>query len=305
MKVAVTGGAGFIGSHLAEELMDQHDVTVIDNLSTGNRGEVPGDVEFHELDLNHTEELVSILEDVDRVYHLAANADVKIQNEDRDTDIEDGFLATRNLLEAMHRTDTEELIFTSSSTVYGEDVEVPTPESYGPLEPISLYGSCKLGAEALISTYCNSFSIKATILRLANIIGGRSRKGVTYDFVKKLEKDGSVLEVLGNGEQKKSYLHIDDCIDAIVDCAESRESDLEIYNIGNSDSVSVTRIAETVIDEFGSDSEISYTGGEKGWTGDVPEMLLDISKIKGEKNWEPSMNSEEAVRKTAREIINS
>lgn len=306
MNVAVTGGAGFIGSKLAERLLDEgREVIVIDNLSSGRKKNIPDDAEFHKIDLNNSEEIEKVLEDVERVYHLAANSDVQVQNDNRRKDIDEGFLATRNLLEAMKNSDVNDIVFTSSSTVYGEDVEIPTPEDYGPMEPISLYGATKLSAESLISAYCHSFGFKAIVLRLANIIGGKSPKGVTYDFVKKLENDSSELEVLGNGKQKKSYIHVDDCIDAILQTSRNRENIFEVYNVGNRDSVSVTRIAEVVIDEFGSDSEIHYTGGEKGWAGDVPVMLLDISKIREQVGWEPSMNSEEAVRRTAREVINS
>jgi UDP-glucose 4-epimerase len=304
MTVVVTGGAGFIGSTLVKKLVDEgRDVVVIDNLSSGSQDNIPDEADFYNINLNSTKEVEKVLENVDRVYHLAANADVKVQNEDRDKDINEGIIATRSLLEAMYSAGVKDLVFTSSSTVYGEDVEVPTPETYGVMEPISLYGSAKLSAEAIISAYSHSFGFESSVLRLANIIGGRSEKSVTYDFVKKLEDDSSELEVLGNGKQKKSYIHVDDCVNAIVTAARNREDSYEVYNVGNEDSVSVTNIAEAVIDEYSSDTEIYYTGGEKGWTGDVPVMLLDIEKIKEELDWSPSMNSEEAVRKNAREVI--
>jgi UDP-glucose 4-epimerase len=304
MTVVVTGGAGFIGSTLAKKLVDEgRDVVVIDNLSSGSQDNIPDEADFYNINLNSTKEVEKVLENVDRVYHLAANADVKVQNEDRDKDINEGIIATRSLLEAMYSAGVKDLVFTSSSTVYGEDVEVPTPETYGVMEPISLYGSAKLSAEAIISAYSHSFGFESSVLRLANIIGGRSEKSVTYDFVKKLKDDSSELEVLGNGKQKKSYIHVDDCVNAIVTAARNREDSYEVYNVGNEDSVSVTNIAEAVIDEYNSDTEIHYTGGKKGWTGDVPVMLLDIEKIKEKLDWSPSMNSEEAVRKTAREVI--
>jgi UDP-glucose 4-epimerase len=304
MTVVVTGGAGFIGSTLVKKLVDEgRDVVVIDNLSSGSQDNIPDEADFYNINLNSTKEVEKVLENVDRVYHLAANADVKVQNEDRDKDINEGIIATRSLLEAMYSAGVKDLVFTSSSTVYGEDVEVPTPETYGVMEPISLYGSAKLSAEAIISAYSHSFGFESSVLRLANIIGGRSEKSVTYDFVKKLKDDSSELEVLGNGKQKKSYIHVDDCVNAIVTAARNREDSYEVYNVGNEDSVSVTNIAEAVIDEYNSDTEIHYTGGKKGWTGDVPVMLLDIEKIKEKLDWSPSMNSEEAVRKTAREVI--
>ena len=178
----------------------------------------------------------------------------------------------------MLKHDVKDIVFTSTSTVYGEADEFPTPEDYSPLEPISLYGASKLSAENLISVYCHSFGFKATVLRLANIIGESSDHGVTYDFVKKLEKDDSSLFVLGNGEQRKSYLHVEDCVDGTLTAVEKREEDFEVLNVGNDDSVSVTEIAECVTDEFGCDAEIKYEGGEKGWSGDVTEMLLSIEK---------------------------
>lgn len=303
MTVLITGGAGFIGSLLAERLLNGgHEVVVVDNLSNGLAETVPDEAIFYEMDLAE-DDLEAVFEHgIDTVFHLAANADVRVQNEDRMRDFQDGLMATKQLLEVMYRHDVDDLVYTSSSTVYGEDVELPTPESYGPMEPISLYGSSKMGCEAMLSAYAHSFDIETTVLRLANIIGGRSKKGVTYDFVEKLRDDPAELEVLGNGTQQKSYLHIDDCIDALLHAHQHRDGAFEIFNVGNTDSVSVTEIAEIVIDAYDCDAEIHYTGGEKGWTGDVPEMLLDITKLQ-DRGWEASMSSGEAVRQTANEIL--
>lgn len=303
MEALVTGGAGFIGSHLAERLLDRgFDVTVLDNLSEGHIDFVPDSANFIRADIKIKEEMEDALrEGFDRVYHLAANRDVRLQNQDRRTDLNENVIGTHNLLDAMVENDIDELVFTSSSTVYGEPDQFPTPESYGPLKPISLYGATKASAESLISAYCGSFGIDAVSLRLANIIGGRSDHGVTYDFVQKLKADSTRLEVLGNGNQRKSYLYVDDCIDAISKIDDDL-SGFEALNVGNNDAVEVSRIAEIVVEEFGEDTEIVYEDKEKGWDGDVTEMLLEISRIE-ERGWEPSLSSAEAVRRTAQALI--
>ncbi len=307
MAVLVTGGAGFIGSHLTEELLDRgRDVVVLDDLSAGDRDRVPAEAVFHEADLKDEDALEEIFSEhtFSRVYHLAANADVRTQNEDRMVDRRENVDGTHVLCEAMHEHDVRDVVFTSSSVVYGEADAFPTPEEYSPLEPISLYGASKLAAESLLSAYAHSFDFEVSVLRLANIIGSRSDHGVTYDFVHKLADDPTELEVLGDGTQRKSYLHVNDCIEAIVLAAEQRDDDFEVLNVGNTDSLEVSRIAEIVIEASGCDAEIQYTGGEKGWTGDVTEMLLDIERLH-EKGWSPSMTSAEAVRETAEGIVQS
>ncbi len=302
LKIAVTGGAGFIGSGLVERLVDEgHEVVVVDNLSTGKKSRVPSGAEFRNVDLSRDFD-PGFLEGVDRVYHLAANADVKAQNDDRDLDFLNGFKATKNLLEAMESQGVNDLVFTSSSTVYGEEVPTPTPESYGPLEPISLYGSYKLASESLISTYSHSFGFSSTVLRLANIVSGDMEKGVVYDFVEKLREGPSSLEVLGDGRQEKSYLSLEECIDAMLQAARGREERYEVYNVGSRDTVSVERIAEIVVEGYGSDTEITYTGGRRGWKGDVPRMLLDVSKIRERIGWNPEKLSEETVEQAAKEM---
>jgi UDP-glucose 4-epimerase len=306
MRVLVTGGAGFIGSRLAEELLDRgREVVVVDDLSEGRRAFVPDAAGFVEADLKDRQAIDDVLsQGFDRVYHLAANRDVSVQEEDREVDVRENINATHNLLEAMYEHGVDDLVFTSSSVVYGEADQFPTPEDYSPLEPISLYGASKLSAESLACVYARSFGIETTVLRLANIIGSRSDHGVIYDFVQKLEDDPSSLFVLGDGKQRKSYLHVDDCVGATIQAAEKREDMYEVYNVGNTDSVSVSRIAEMVIEEYGCDAEIEYEGGEKGWTGDVTEMLLAIDRLVG-LDWQPGMSSAEAVRKTARGLVNT
>jgi UDP-glucose 4-epimerase len=304
MNVVVTGGAGFIGSRLTELLLKEgHEATVIDNLSAGSRENVPPGASFVQADVKDRRAMREVLsEDIDRVYHLAAARDVSIQEEDRETDVQENVVGTHTLLEAMYKEGVTDIVFTSSSVVYGEPDEFPTPEGYGPMEPISLYGATKLSAESLICTYAKSFGFEATSLRLANIIGPRSDHGVIPDFIEKLEENDDVLHVLGNGKQRKSYLHVDDCVKAILTAARNRKYDYEVFNVGNEDAVAVSRIVELVIEAFGCDARIEYEGSERGWTGDVTEMLLDISRL-SERGWTLSMTSEEAVRKTAERLI--
>ncbi len=226
---------------------------------------------------------------------LAANPSVNSFPDDRESDFRDNCVATKRLLDAAADSEIDEFVFASSSVVYGEDADIPTPED-APLEPISMYGVTKATCERMSHLYADRFGFDATVVRLANIVGGRARKGVTYDFVEKLQENPEELEILGNGRQKKSYLEAEDAV-AAMEAARSAPG--SVYNVGSRDSVSVTRIAEIVSDVMGLDPEFSYTGGRRGWSGDVPEMRLDISALAEESDWEPAMSSEEAVRATA------
>ena len=298
-KVLVTGGAGFIGTHLVERLCEQNEVHVLDNLSAGDRERVPEEAVFHEADLMRPEQIDEALDsDFDTVFHLAANPDVKLGAEDTRMHTEQNVVATLNLLESMRENGVDEIVFTSTSTVYGEDVPFPTPETYGPLEPISLYGASKLACEGLCTSFEGTFGVEATVYRLANIVGGDGH-GVVPDFVRKLRDDPERLEILGDGRQRKSYLHVSDCVDAMLLGVEGDET---IYNIGSDDTVSVTRIAEVVSEEMDLEPEFEYTGGRRGWKGDVPRMRLSVERIES-LGWEPSWNSEESVRKATREML--
>jgi len=309
----VTGGAGFIGSHLVDALMERNvRVTVLDNLSGGRLSNISiwlknPRFKFIMGDMLNPEDLKKALENCEIVFHLAANPNVKIGAFNTRIDYEQNILATYNLLEALRENDEcKNIVFTSTSTVYGEAEKMPTPEDYGPLKPISLYGASKLACEALISGYSHLFGFKSVICRLANIVGSRSGHGVIYDFINKLRNNPKTLEVLGDGTQRKSYLYVKDCVEAMILAAEKSSSQVEIYNIGSEDSVNVAAIAKIVIEEMGlKDVEIRYTGGVdggRGWKGDVKVMLLDISKIKS-LGWKPKLNSAEAVRQAAKDII--
>jgi len=314
LKALVTGGAGFIGSHLVDYLIKEgKTVRIIDNLSSGNmdhleRWSDDPRMELFEVDLLDKDALDGAIKGCDKVYHLAANPEVNAKNASPEDHFRQNIEATFNLLEAMRRSGEQKFIaFTSSSTVYGEAKTIPTREDYGPLVPISLYGASKLACEALLTAYASMYGFRAIIYRLANVVGPRSNHGVIYDFVHKLRVSPDELEVLGDGSQSKSYLYVDDCINGIVKGIE-RGSQVDIYNIGSWDRTNVLEIAETVKDEMGlGRAKIRLTGGVdggRGWKGDVKIMQLDMDELKSV-GWTPKYGSAEAVRLTARSVIDT
>ncbi len=301
-SILITGGAGFIGSHLADRLLQESKVTVLDNFSSGRREFLTPhlrnpDFEIVEADLLDAGALERALEGKDFVFHLAANPDVRLGVEDTRVHLEQNVIATYNLLEAMRKTGVRRIAFTSTSTVYGEAKVVPTPEDYGPLMPISLYGASKLSCEALISSYCHTFEMQSWIFRFANIVGERGTHGVLVDFIRKLRINPKELEILGSGLQRKSYLEVKDCVAAMLHCIEHSHDETNIFNIGSCDSIDVTRIADIVAAQMGlSDVKYRYTGGidGRGWKGDVRVMLLSIEKI-NRLGWTPLCGSAEAI----------
>lgn len=302
MRVLVTGGAGFIGSHVVDMLISQgHAVTVLDNLSSGTPEFINKRAEFYEIDLAHDRDKVgSLLNSVEQVWHIAADPEVKIENKEPQVIYRNNVLATFNLLEETRKAEVGEVVFTSTSTVYGEAEQIPTPEEY-PTIPISLYGASKLACEALISSYCHTFDMRGWVYRFANVIGKRSNHGVIYDFIHKLRNNPEELEILGDGEQNKSYIYISDCVDAMFSGLKASDK-VNILNIGSEDQVKVKRIAEIVSEEMGMEPEFKFTGGDRGWKGDVPVMLLSIDKLKT-LGWSPKFNSESAVRRAAEDLL--
>ena len=258
-------------------------------------------------DLLDPEAVIGALSGCDEVYHLAANPEVRASRASPEDHFRQNVEATYRLLEAVRRIGGVELfVFASSSTVYGDAGVVPTPEGYGPLKPISHYGASKLAAEALVSAYASMYGFRAVIFRLANIVGPRSNHGVIYDFVNKLRADPGKLEVLGDGSQSKSYLHVDDCVRGMVLGAEKASERVEVFNLGSDDRVGVMEIAGIVIEEMGTEGcEVRLTGGVdggRGWAGDVKVMQLDSSRLRS-LGWRPGLNSVEAVRETARALV--
>ena len=315
MTVLITGGAGFIGSHLVDRIMAKgRPVRVVDNLSTGSLVNLNSwldnpQFKFIQGDIKNKNVARKVMKGVDLVFHLASNPEVRVDVVDPDTHFRENLVATFNVLEAMRTNDVSYIVFTSSSTVYGEPNVFPTPVNYTPLHPISVYGASKLGCEALISSFCHTFHIRGLILRLANIVGRRAKHGILVDFIRKLQCDPSQLEILGDGNQEKSYLHIDDCIDAMILATEhflKGSSSFEVYNIGSRDQVKVRRIAEIVAEEMGLENiEFRFAGGidgGRGWKGDVKKMLLSVEKL-SRLGWRPKLDSEQAIRRATRELL--
>jgi UDP-glucose 4-epimerase len=309
MKCVVTGGAGFIGSHLTDALLAAgNEVTVVDNLSSGKweflaSHEVDHRFRFVKADLSADGFICDAFRGAEMVYHLAANPDVRSGVTDTKAPLKQNIITTYNVLESMRMYDVEGIAFTSTSTIYGEAKVVPTPEDYGPLLPISLYGASKLSCEALISSYCHTFDMQAWIYRFANIVGSRGTHGVIFDFIRKLRENPAKLTILGDGRQSKSYLHISDCVDAMRFMVAKAPDRVNVCNIGSEDRFDVTGIARVVAEEMGlKNVAFEYTGGDRGWKGDVPFMTLSVKKLIA-LGWKPKHNSEESVRLCVKELL--
>ena len=315
IKAVVTGGAGFLGSHLVDALMTNgHEVSVIDNLSNGVLDNLkawldrPG-FSFVKSDLKERNgPWRSVLRGADVVFHFAANPEVRISSTEPRIHFDENIVATFNILEAARRADVDVFVFASSSTVYGDPEVIPTPEDH-PKKPISVYGASKLACEILISTYHDLYGIRTLALRYANIVGPRLTHGVIVDFVKKLMNNPRELEILGDGTQKKSYLHVSDAISAtlhLLDLLLKGAFSCDVFNVGSEDWLNVIEIANIVVEAMGL-PEVKYTfrpmtPDGRGWPGDVKLMLLDISKLRAT-GWKPSMGSREAVKKTVEELL--
>ncbi len=312
IRVLVTGGAGYMGSHLCEALLARgYKVKALDNLSTGRReflANCTGRTDFHLLVADILKDpLGDALQDCDAVFHLAANPDVRSALTDPGADFEQNIEATYILLEAMRHSNVPSLFFTSTSTVYGEATLVPTSESYSPMEPISVYGASKLACEALISSYSHTFGLQAMVFRFANAVGGRSTHGVVYDLVQKLRRNPRELELLGREPgTRKSYCYVDDCILGMLAGASAARRPYDVFNIGSEDQVTVQEVADAVCSTMGQEGvRYRWTGGVdegRGWMGDVRDMWLDVSKLKAT-GWTPRYGSKEAVEQAVRDLL--
>jgi UDP-glucose 4-epimerase len=309
-RALVTGGAGFIGSHLVDELLDRGaEVVVYDNFSSGRRSFLPeGKIDLVEADLQDAEAVQAATEGCDLVVHCAADPDVRVGHQHAQRHFDENVATTQNVVEACRTTDAvDELWFMSTSTVYGEVDVFPTPEDFGPMKPISTYGASKLAGEAIVSGHAHTFDFDAIVYRFANILGPRLTHGVVYDFVHKLQDDPTTLEILGDGSQEKSYCHIDDMVDAVFALHEwSNRDRVEVVNVGTESWTSVTEIADLVCEATGlEDVDYEYTGGVDGgggWKGDVKKMRLDIPTLT-RLGWEPELSSDEAVKTTAEWMV--
>jgi len=308
VKVLVTGGAGFIGSHVVDELVRRgNQVVVYDNLSTGFTCHLEpalstGRVTLIHDDILNEQALISAMEGSTTVFHLAANADVRGGQTNTAVDLEQNIIGTHRVLEAMRRVGATAIVFTSSATVYGEPSCFPTPEDYAPVQT-SLYGASKLAAEAIIQAYGEYFGIHSHTFRFVSWIGERYSHGVVYDFVNKLRADPIRLEILGDGNQRKSYLHVQDGIRAIFLAVEHLGALKNVINLGHVDYMSVKEVARIVCEEMGlRNVPFHFTGGPRGWPGDSPFVHLDVSKLQ-RLGFQPTISIEEGIRRTVRYLL--
>lgn len=282
---------------------------MIDSLVGGQRAHLPSGpgasrLSFTQADLREPDTYTDLFRDASEVWHLAANPDIRLGTGDPRIDLENGTMATFHVLEAIRRHNVPRAFFSSTSGVYGVPTVFPTPEEYGPLQPQSLYAAHKLAAEGLFSAYAHSYGIRAFLYRFANIIGPSMTHGVLCDFFEKLRGDPTRLEVLGDGRQAKSYLRTEDCVAGMLVAAELATDRVNVFNLGTTDRISVREIAEKVVAAHGGRARIEYTGGDRGWIGDVPQQLLAIDRIQ-QLGWRPSHTSAGAVDRTITEMTDS
>ena len=306
MNIFVTGGAGFIGSHLIGRLLKSEKtekVVVYDNFTSGRRSylqDAASDrrLSVIEADLKDTGQVREAMVGCDTIFHLAANPDIAKAITQPDIDFWEGTYLTQNVLEAMRQTGAARLFYTSGSGVYGEDPAVDFSEDHGPCIPISTYGASKLASESLIAAYCHMFGLEGRVFRFANVVGPRQTHGVGYDFVRRLKDDPTALRILGDGTQKKSYIHVDDVLEAILLVAASANRPYEVFNVATHDYITVRQIADLAVGIAGlQPDEVRYdfTGGDRGWKGDVPIVRFDCSRIKA-LGWTNRRSSAEALR---------
>jgi UDP-glucose 4-epimerase len=301
MRYFIVGGAGFIGSHIVRTLLAQNQqVAVFDNFSSGKDWHLetaknnPNLVIFRE-DIKDMEKLISLMQKDDIVYSFASNPDISKAMSQPDIDFWEGTYLINNVLEAMRRTGANKLLYASGSGVYGEAGSEPLKENMPDMRPISTYGASKLACEALICSYSFMFGIDAAAFRFANVVGPNQTHGVGYDFIRRLLKDGSQLSILGDGTQDKSYIYVDDVISAVRLVEEKALQGFEAYNVGTMESITVTGIADIVTKIMGLHNvKYIYSGGNRGWKGDVPVIRLDSSKIRG-LGWKNKYMTKDAI----------
>ncbi|MBI2664034.1 NAD-dependent epimerase/dehydratase family protein [Candidatus Woesearchaeota archaeon] len=301
-KVLVTGGAGFIGSHVVDKLVSLgKEVVVYDNLSTGHSDYLANSadkIKFVKADILDKSALAKSMEEVDFVFHMAAHADVKNNLNEPEKLLQQNTVGTSNVLEAMRMNDVKGIAFPSTGSVYGEPDIHPTPADAPFPVQTSMYGASKLAGEGLLQAYAAGYGVQVFIFRFVSTMGERYSHGCVFDFFKKLKENPVQLEILGDGRQKKSYLYVKDIVDAMFTAIEKSNNSINIFNLGHDDYVEVTPIAEIVCSELGLSSvKFIYTGGSRGWVGDSPFIHLDNSAIKS-LGWQPSLSIPEAIKKT-------
>jgi len=301
----IVGGAGFIGGHVSDHLLAQPEVegvTVYDNFSSGREWHVAAhqnDGRFAVIrdDVRNLDALTEAMDGCDTVIHLASNPDIAAAATNPMIDFDQGTLLTQNVVEAMRRTGTAQILYASGSGVYGDLGEFEAYEDYGPMIPTSTYGASKLAGEALISSYCAMFGLTGCAFRFGNVVGPRQTHGVGFDFLRRLLADDGHLTILGDGRQSKSYIHVSDVIATVFLAAQLSERPFSTYNVATGDYITVTEIAELAISAIGGSldrTQIHYTGGDRGWRGDVPIVRLNTERIR-DLGWSNAMNTREAL----------
>jgi UDP-glucose 4-epimerase len=302
----IVGGAGFLGSHFVDRLLGgENEVTVFDNFSSGREWHLEGHAGDERLkvvraDVGDLPALTEAMRDHEIVVHLASNPDIARAATEPAIDFDEGTLLTHHVVEAMRETSTPQILYASGSGVYGDIGETEADEDFGPLEPISTYGASKLAGESLISSYCHMFDLRGCVFRFGNVVGSRQTHGVGFDFVRRLLDQPERLPILGDGSQSKSYIHVDDMIDAVLTAAAKTEQAFRAYNVATGDYITVSEIAELAVECVGLDPEtveFDYSGGDRGWKGDVPVVRLDTSRIRS-LGWQNAMGSREALRES-------
>jgi UDP-glucose 4-epimerase len=296
-RVLITGGAGFIGSNLADRLVGEVEVVILDNFTTGRREWVNPAARLVEGDVLDTDVLREAIDGCDTVFHLQANADVRHGLEHPRRDLEQNTIATSNVLEAMRETGADTIAFSSTGSVYGEPDVFPTPEDAPFPVQTSLYAASKLAGEGLIGAYCHGFGIRGLVFRFVSILGERYTHGHVIDFYRALRADPTRLRVLGDGRQRKSYLYVQDCVSAILTALEAHEEGFAVYNLGTDESIVVDESIAVITDYLEVSPVLEHTGGERGWAGDSPLIHLDTAKIRS-LGWAPSLTIRESVVKT-------
>jgi UDP-glucose 4-epimerase len=303
MKIFVTGGAGFIGSNLIDRLLTAgHVVTAYDNFSTGQKqfiekASLSPAFTLAEGDVLDQNGLTAAMAGCEFVFHLAANADVRFGPEHPRKDLEQSTIATCNVLESMRANRIRRIAFSSTGSIYGEPEVFPTPEHAPFPVQTSLYGAAKLAAEGLIQAYCEGFGFQGYIFRFVSILGERYTHGHVFDFAKRLRSDPSRLRVLGNGRQRKSYLYVQDCIDAMLWAIERTQNKIAIFNLGTDEYIEVNDSIRLISAHLGVNPQLDYSGGERGWIGDSPFIFLDCSKIRS-LGWKPKHTIKESIIRT-------
>jgi UDP-glucose 4-epimerase len=308
MKAFVTGGAGFIGSNLVDRLVQAgHTVTVYDNLSSGFREHLDGAARsagfrFVQGDLLDPDTLTEAMRGCDTVFHLAANADVRFGTQHPRRDLDQNTIGTFNVLEAVRKNNVGTMAFSSTGAIYGECKVIPTPEDAPFPVQTSLYGASKLAGEGMISAYCEGFGIRGLVFRFVSILGERYSHGHVFDFYKKLKADPTKLPVLGDGTQRKSYLYVHDCVDAIFTAVEKAQGRFNIFNLGTDEYCEVRQSIGYIAERLGIQPELEYAGGKRGWVGDNPFIVLDCSRIRA-LGWKPKLSIREGIIKTLEYLI--